>query len=75
MLKGYNPVYRSVNCHSLSPRLKKSLQVVKIKGKVVICLNKHRPMNIHCMFNSAPRHEDIYGSGGIAPHILILRIA
>jgi len=40
----------------------------KVKVQLPLCLTKHLAFKT----SLAPHHEDVVGSGGIAPHILIL---
>jgi hypothetical protein len=60
----------------LKQRSSNQFQVNGEKGKKVkmfLCLTTYLAMNMYPHVNQAPHHEDIWGSGGIAPHILNLR--
>jgi hypothetical protein len=40
------------------------------KVKLSLCLSKYHAMNTYLLLNSAPSHENLWVSGGIAPGIL-----
>jgi hypothetical protein len=40
--------------------------------KISLCFNKYHATKTYLLLNYTPHHEDIQGSGGIAPHILNL---
>jgi hypothetical protein len=44
----------------------------KVKVKLSLFLTKYYAMKTYSLLNLAPRHEDVWGSGGIAPRILNL---
>jgi hypothetical protein len=40
-----------------------------IKLKLSLCLTKRHALKTHPVFNYAPRHDGVWGSGGTAPRI------
>jgi hypothetical protein len=43
------------------------------KVNISLCLDKYDTMKTYPVLNKAPRHEDVWGNGGIAPLLLDLR--
>jgi hypothetical protein len=46
----------------------------KVKVKLSLCLTKYHAITTYPVLNQAPRHEDVWGSAGIAAHILTLAL-
>jgi hypothetical protein len=45
---------------------------LNVKVKLSLFLPKCKTMKTYVVLNQAPRHEDVWGNGGIAPRILNL---
>jgi hypothetical protein len=45
---------------------------VKVKVKLSLGLIKYHVMNTYSFVNKAPRYEEVFGSGCIAPYIPII---
>jgi hypothetical protein len=69
-----NVLVMSCKCHTLRLNIKQPdasyPKIIKIKAKLFLCLTKYHTMKMYPVLNLAPCHEDVFESGGTAPHVL-----